>query len=137
MHAAVLLFLFSLRELHPELEHQCLNGSCFRLPQRELVAKEAERAAMELERNNAQRQHSMQCAINKTDSQRILELATQLAEAQRDAERFRFANESEEDFAICYWDENMGNGGEWMCYSDKGDAIEVLDAAIDAARGRA
>ena len=79
----------------------------------------------------------MQCAINKTDSQRILELATQLAEAQRDAERFRFANESEEDFAICYWDENMGNGGEWMCYSDKGDAIEVLDAAIDAARGRA
>ena len=33
MHAAVLLFLFSLRELHPELEHQCLNGSCFRLYQ--------------------------------------------------------------------------------------------------------
>ena len=33
MHAQVLLFLFSLRELHPELEHQCLNGSCFRLHQ--------------------------------------------------------------------------------------------------------
>ena len=33
MHAAVLLFLFSLRELHPELEHQCLHGSCFRLHQ--------------------------------------------------------------------------------------------------------
>ena len=33
MHAAVLLFLFSLRELHPGLEHQCLNGSCFRLHQ--------------------------------------------------------------------------------------------------------
>ena len=33
MHAAVLLFLFSLRELHPELEHQCLSGSCFRLYQ--------------------------------------------------------------------------------------------------------
>ena len=34
MHAAVLLFLFSLRELHPELEHQCLHGSCFRLHHR-------------------------------------------------------------------------------------------------------
>ena len=33
MHAQVLLFLFSLRELHPELEHQCLHGSCFRLHQ--------------------------------------------------------------------------------------------------------
>ena len=33
LHSAVLLFLFSLRELHPELEHQCLNGSCFRLHQ--------------------------------------------------------------------------------------------------------
>lgn len=33
MHAAVLLFLFSLRELHPELEQQCLHGSCFRLYQ--------------------------------------------------------------------------------------------------------
>ena len=50
--------------------------------QRELIAKEAERAGMELERNNAQRQHTMQCAINKTDSQRILELTAQLAEAQ-------------------------------------------------------
>ena len=50
--------------------------------QRELIAKEAERAAMELERNNAQRQHAMQCAIVKTDSQRILELTAQLAEAQ-------------------------------------------------------
>ena len=38
--------------------------------------------AEELERNNAQRQHAMQCAINKTDSQRILELTAQLAEAQ-------------------------------------------------------
>ena len=33
MHAAVLLFPLSLRELHPELEHQCLHGSCFRLHQ--------------------------------------------------------------------------------------------------------
>lgn len=52
---------------------------------RELVAKEAERAAMELERNNAQRQHTMQRAINKADSQRIPELTAQLAEAQREA----------------------------------------------------
>ena len=59
--------------------------------ERELVAKEAERAAMELERNNAQFQHTMQCAINKTDSQRILELTTenermraQLAEASQE-----------------------------------------------------
>ena len=50
--------------------------------QRELIAKEAEHAAMELERNNAQRQHRMQCVINKIDSQRILELTAQLAEAQ-------------------------------------------------------
>ena len=31
MHADVIMFLFLLRQLHPELEHQCLNGSCFRL----------------------------------------------------------------------------------------------------------
>ena len=49
---------------------------------RELIAKESERAARELECDNAQRQHTMQCAINKTDSQRILELTAQLAEAQ-------------------------------------------------------
>lgn len=55
--------------------------------QRELIDKEAERAAMALERDNAQRQHTMQCAINKADSQRILELTAQLAEAQRDSER--------------------------------------------------
>lgn len=47
-----------------------------------------------------------------------------------DAERFRFANDSEEDFAICYWDERMGNGGEWMCNGSKGNAIDLLDAAI-------
>ena len=33
MHADVITFLFLLRQLHPELEHQCLNGSCFRLHQ--------------------------------------------------------------------------------------------------------
>ena len=43
---------------------------------------EAERAAMELERNNAQHQHTTQRAINRPDSQRILELATKLAEAR-------------------------------------------------------
>lgn len=63
---------------------------------------------------------------------RVQELEREAHSLRKDAERFRFANESEEDFAICYWDENMGNGGEWMCYSDKGDAIEVLDAAIRA-----
>ena len=47
-----------------------------------LIAKEAERAAMELERNNAQHQHTTQRAINRLDSQRILELATKLAEAR-------------------------------------------------------
>ncbi len=55
--------------------------------QRELVAKEAERAGMELERDNAQRQHTTQRAINRLDSQRILELTAQLAEARRDSER--------------------------------------------------
>lgn len=57
--------------------------------QRELIAKESERAGLELERNNAQRQHTTQCAINKADSQHILELTAQLAEAQNEAATYR------------------------------------------------
>jgi hypothetical protein len=53
-----------------------------------------------------------------------------------DAERYRFVNDSEEDFAICYWDETMGNGGEWMCNGSKGNAIDLLDAAIAKAEGQ-
>lgn len=55
-----------------------------------------------------------------------------LPSLQQDANRFRFANDSEEDFAICYWDELMGNGGEWMCNGRKGNSIDLLDAAIAA-----
>lgn len=54
---------------------------------------------------------------------------------KRDAERYRFANDSEEDFAICYWDESMGYGGEWMCNGSKGNSIDLLDAAIAKATG--
>lgn len=50
-----------------------------------------------------------------------------------DAERFRFANDSDEDFAICYWDDKMGSGGEWMCNGYKGNAIDLLDSAIKKA----
>lgn len=54
-----------------------------------------------------------------------------------DAKRYRFANDAEEDFAICYWDETMGNGGEWMCNGSKGNSIDLLDAAIAKAEGQA
>ena len=100
---------------------------------RELIAKEAERAARELECNNAQRQHTMQCAINKTDSQRILELATQLAEAQRDAERWLRA-------AQCTRLDQFG--GFVVTPDEPAFAPDVslaftreIDAAIDAAKG--
>ncbi len=53
-----------------------------------------------------------------------------------DAARFRFANDSEEDFAICYWDETMGYSGEWMCNGSKGHSVEVLDRAIETARAK-
>lgn len=56
---------------------------------------------------------------------------------QKDAERFRFANDSEEDFAICYWDETMGNGGEWMCNGSKGYSIDLLDVEIAKAKSDA
>lgn len=59
----------------------------------------------------------------------------EIEDLKKDAERFRFANDSEEDFAICYWDESMGNGGEWMCNGYKGDSIDLLDAAIAKATG--
>ena len=87
----------------------------------EVTAKEAERAAMELERNNAQRQHSMQCAINKTDSQRILELTAQLAEARRDAERYLWMRDKETREG---WD-IIGRSG----------TPDQIDAAIDTAKG--
>ena len=101
--------------------------------QRELVAKEAERAAMELERNNAQRQHTMQGAINKIDSQRIPELTAQLAEAQKDAERWRRA-------AQCARLDQFG--GFVVTPDEPAFAPDVslaftreIDAAIDAAKG--
>lgn len=68
------------------------------------------------------------CGDNGTRMQD--ELEQYLRNLKRDAERFRFANDSEEDFAICYWDTTMGNGGEWMCFGSKGDSIDLLDKAI-------
>ena len=106
--------------------------------QRELVAKEAERAAMELERNNAQRQHTTQRAINRLDSQRILELATQLAEAQRDAERLDWIIErrayivSDPDCCDGYWlNYARPDGTMWTQATEH----ETPRAAIDAAKG--
>lgn len=92
-----------------------------------------ERVAGRIDRH-VERLHKFDAARLEIESlhARVQELEREAHSLRKDAERFRFANESEEDFAICYWDENMGNGGEWMCYSDKGDAIEVLDAAIRA-----
>lgn len=60
-------------------------------------------------------------------------LTAELESYKRDAIRFRFANESEQDFGICYWHEDE-DGGDWWCYGPKGDAIALLDRAIaDAA----
>lgn len=63
---------------------------------------------------------------------RVQELERESDGLRRDAERFRFADESDNDFAICYWDEQQGNGGEWMCNGSKGYSLDVLDAAIRA-----
>ena len=108
--------------------------------QRELVAKEAERAGMKLERNNAQRQHTMQCAINKADSQRILELTAQLAEAQRDAERLDWIIEhrayvvSDPDSCDGFWlNYARPDGTTWTQATEH----ETPRAAIDAAKGPA
>ena len=60
------------------------------------------------------------------------EARSKAAELERDAIRFRFANDSQEEFAICYWHEDE-DGGDWWCYGPRGCAIELLDAAIDAA----
>ena len=89
--------------------------------QRELVAKEAGRAGLELERNNAQRQHTMQCAINKADSQRILELTSRLAEAQKNEKRYLWMRDKETSEG---WD-IIGRSG----------TPDQIDAAIDAAMG--
>lgn len=98
-------------------------GICAQLAeaQRELIAKEAERATMELERNNAQRQHTMQCAINKTESQRILELTSRLAEAQKNEKRYLWMRDKETSEG---WD-IIGRSG----------TPDQIDAAIDAANG--
>ena len=60
------------------------------------------------------------------------EARSKAAELERDAIRFRFANDSQEEFAICYWHEDE-DGGDWWCDGPRGCAIELLDAAIDAA----
>ena len=101
--------------------------------QRELIAKEAERAGLELERNNAQRQHTMQCAINKTDSQRILELTAENEQLREQRNRIglcidRALNGGKKD------DHEAGLGGRM-------DAIRALRAQLaeaqrDAERGR-
>ena len=145
--------------------------------QRELIAKEAERAGLELERNNAQRQHTMQCAINKTDSQRILELTAeneslreqrnriglcidralnggkkddheaglsgrmdairslkaQLAEAQKDAERWRWLKDHARIFRQS---PDMSGNHYWMVHATTTLRGPTLDAAIDAAKGK-
>ena len=116
--------------------------------QRELIAKEAERAGLELERNNAQRQHTMQCAINKTDSQRILELTAQLAEAQRDAEVVKQINracaELPDDFRIAI-ELELNSGCVYLLQEDEDIGFDdpldgvasSISAAIDAAKGGA
>lgn len=60
--------------------------------------------------------------------QKILDLRAQSADA-KDAARWRYANTSE-DFAICYWDDSVGDSGDWVPHGIKGDAISVLDAAM-------
>ena len=94
--------------------------------QRELIAKEAERAGLELERNNAQRQHTMQCAINKTDSQRILELTAENEQLREQRNRIglcidRALNGGEKD------DHEAGLGGRM-------DAIRALRAQLAEAQ---
>jgi len=99
-------------------------------------------AAFELRRLHAENE-ALRVSLNKANDQaehfeREWYLRGDELEALRaDAERYRFANDSEEDFAICYWDETMGNGGEWMCNGSKGNAIDLLDAAIAKATGGA
>ncbi len=106
--------------------------------QRELVAKEAERAGMELERDNAQRQHTTQRAINRLDSQRILELTAQLAEARRDSERLDWMIEqcayvvSDPDCCDGYWLNYPRNDGTMWTQATE---HETPRAAIDAAKG--
>ncbi len=107
--------------------------------QRELVAKEAERAGMELERDNAQRQHTTQRAINRLDSQRILELTAQLAEARRDSERLDWMIEqcayvvSDPDCCDGYWLNYPRNDGTMWTQATE---HETPRAAIDAAMGK-
>lgn len=98
--------------------------------QRELIAKESERAGLELERNNAQRQHTMQCAINKADSQRILELTAQLAEAQRDSERLDWLDK------YCTGASDSERYLPRKVYWSGGTSRDVR-VAIDAAKGEA
>lgn len=49
---------------------------------------------------------------------------------RKDAERFRFADQSPSDFAICYWHEEPGESGDWWCQGPRGDSITLLDKAI-------
>ena len=96
--------------------------------QRELIAKEAERAGLELERNNAQRQHTMQCAINKTDSQRILELTAENEQLREQRNRI----------GLCI--DRALNGGKKDDHeaglSGRMDAIRSLKAQLAEAQGK-
>ena len=97
--------------------------------QRELIAKEADRAGLELERNNAQRQHTMQCAINKTDSQRILELTAENEQLREQRNRV----------GLCI--DRALNGGKKDDHeaglSGRMDAIRSLKAQLAEAQGDA
>ena len=82
----------------------------------------------------------LQCAINKSDSQRILELTAQLAEAQRDAERLDWIIEhrayvvSDPDCCDGYWlNYARPDGTVWAQATEH----ETPRAAIDAAKGPA
>ena len=82
--------------------------------------------------------HAMQCAINKTDSQRILELTAQLAEAQKDEQRLDWIIEhrayvvSDPDCCDGYWlNYARPDGTLWTQATEH----ETPRAAIDAAKG--
>lgn len=101
------------------------------------ATKEALRTAIEeLHKENA----LLKTSLNKANAQaehfeREWYLCMDKNETLRlDAERFRFANESEHDFAICYWDDLMGESGEWMCNGYKGNSIDLLDSEIAKTR---
>ena len=80
--------------------------------------------------------HAMQCAINKTDSQRILELTAQLAEAQRDA-RGIFDAGWKAAASFCERDDVLADGivGEYGCPQFERACADAIGAAKEEKNG--